>query len=99
MNIVFFKRDKPRHFEYRPRYYDPGKAEMEERRRQLGLDPEDPHSQFRSAMRRSWRRPKPAQFTRMTVIRVMIYAFLAVLLIYYIFFTDLINNLLSFLLE
>jgi hypothetical protein len=34
----FFKQNKPRGFNYIPRYYDPAKEEMEQRRRALGLD-------------------------------------------------------------
>lgn len=33
----FFKQNKPRGFNYKPRYYDPGKEEWEERRRAMGL--------------------------------------------------------------
>lgn len=33
----FFKQNKPRGFNYKPRYYDPGKEEWEERRRVMGL--------------------------------------------------------------
>ncbi len=34
----FFKQNKPRGFNYVPRYYDPVKEEMEERRRALGKE-------------------------------------------------------------
>jgi hypothetical protein len=33
----FFRQNKPRGFNYKPRYYDPGKEEWEERRRVMGL--------------------------------------------------------------
>jgi len=33
----FFKQNKPRGFNYVPRYYDPAKEEREERRRALGI--------------------------------------------------------------
>jgi hypothetical protein len=36
----FFKQNKPKGFNYIPRYYDPAKEEMEQRRRALGLDPD-----------------------------------------------------------
>ncbi len=39
---IFFKRAKPRQFEYKPRYYDPEKEAREQRRRELcGEDPEE----------------------------------------------------------
>lgn len=34
----FFKQNKPRGFNYVPRYYDPVKEEMEERRRAKGIE-------------------------------------------------------------
>jgi hypothetical protein len=34
----FFKQNKPRGFNYVPRYYDPAKEEMEERRRAQGTE-------------------------------------------------------------
>lgn len=43
----FFKQNKPRGFNYIPRYYDPAKEEMEKRRRALGLDAEPPEGDSR----------------------------------------------------
>jgi len=34
----FFKQNKPRGFNYTPRYYDPDKEEREARRKAMGLD-------------------------------------------------------------
>ena len=95
MDIGFFKRAKPRSFEYKPRYYDPVKDELEQRRRQLGIDPADPESRLRYSIRRNWSRPNRKEQRQASVIRSIITVFVAVLILYYIFFTDLIKNILS----
>ncbi len=43
----FFKQNKPKGFNYIPRYYDPAKEEMEQRRRALGLDSDAPEGDRR----------------------------------------------------
>lgn len=96
MNIVFFKRAKPRQFDYKPRYYDPEKEELEQRRRELGLSKDMSHEErLRSEMRRKWGRPERKEDTYNKYIRTIIYLFVLSLLVYFIFFTDLVKNLLS----
>lgn len=38
----FFKQNKPKGFNYIPRYYDPAKEELEQRRRAMGLENDPP---------------------------------------------------------
>jgi len=54
----FFKTQKPKQFEFKPRYYDPKKEEMEERKKQLGLSDDDKEEDYkirlRSRMNSQW---------------------------------------------
>jgi len=94
MNIVFFKRARPRQFNYKPMYYDPEKEALEQRRRELGLSPDmDRKERLRAEMHRKWTRGSKGPATS-SIIRIIMYAFLAFLVIYVVFFTDLIKNLL-----
>ena len=95
MNIVFFRRPKPKQFNYIPRYYDPVKEEMEKRRKELGLLSEgDPHERLRAEMRRKWRAEGARRADRKNTIRVIMYLFLLFISVYLFFFTDLIKKLL-----
>jgi hypothetical protein len=97
MNIVFFKRPKPKPFNYRPIYFDPEKEEAEDRKKALGLSEDtDPRERMRAGMRRSWRRPDPVQQKGYGVIRIFFYMVFFAFSIYFIFFTDYINRLVSF---
>jgi hypothetical protein len=96
MNIVFFKKKPVRQFNYHPRYYDPVKEEIEQRRRELGLSRGmDHHDRFRAEMHRKWTRGGDSGASRSSIIRIILYAFLGFLVIYVVFFTDLIKNLMQ----
>jgi hypothetical protein len=96
MNIVFFKKQPVRKFNYQPRYYDPVKEEMEQRRRELGLSQDMDHRErFRAEMHRKWARGGSGGASRSSIIRIIMYAFLGFLVIYVVFFTDLIKNLMQ----
>jgi len=95
MNIVFFRRPKPKQFNYIPRYYDPVKEAMEERRKELGLLSEgDSRERLKAEMRRKWRLEGSERANRANAIRVIMYLFILFLSVYVFFFTDLIRNLL-----
>jgi hypothetical protein len=96
MNIVFFKKQPVRKFNYHPRYYDPVKEEMEQRRRELGLSHDMDHRErFRAEMHRKWTRGGETGPSRSSIIRVIMYACLGFMVIYVVFFTDLIQNLIQ----
>lgn len=96
MNIVFFRRPKPRQFNYKPIYYDPAKEEAEERKKNPGLQQGDEHRErFRATMRRSWKGDQPPGGNRISATRIFVYAFIAVLSIYFIFFTDFLTRFVS----
>ena len=94
MKIVFFKRPKPRKFNYKPLYYDPVKEEMEERRKELeGISEGDPRARLKAEIRRKWRRNDEERPSTNQGIRIIIYLLIIALSVYFIFFTDLIQNM------
>jgi len=96
MNIVFFKRPKPRSFNYRPIYYDPVKEEAEERKKARNSTREgDLKEHMRAEIRRKWRGERNETDKRNQVVRIFFYFIFASFLIYVIFFTEFMNNLVS----
>ncbi len=94
MKIVFFKRPKPKPFNYQPLYYDKEKDEREQRKKKLGYtDSEDKAEQLRAQIRRKWRYEYEAKKKRTSELRTVIYLAFAGLAIYVIFFTDIVDNL------
>jgi len=90
MNIIFFKRPKPRQFNYKPLYYDPEKEEAENRKKALSSD--DPRERMRAEIRRRWYPERKTSAGGINMVRIFIYIAFAAFAIYMIFFTDLINN-------
>ena len=96
MKFAFFKTEKPKAFEYKPRYYDPIKEKREQRRKELGLEDGGPDhkSFFKGELQSKWRRggnvDKEKSGKKTTI-------FLVILLIavYYIFFTDFVEKLVT----
>jgi hypothetical protein len=96
MNIVFFKRPKPRQFHYTPMYYDPAKEEAEERKKALNsLQSDDPRERMRARIRRKWRVEQKETDKKSQFFRIFLYTIFACFIIYIIFFTDFINKLVS----
>ncbi len=96
MNILFFKRPRPRKFDYKPIYYDPVKDELEERKRKLGITgSSDPHEQLRAHMRRKWLGERGKQDYRMIIVRSVIYVAILIASVYLFFFTDFLTKLIS----
>jgi hypothetical protein len=97
MNIFFFKRPKPRPFNYKPIYYDPDKEEAEERKKALNsLQDGDPRELMRSEIRRKWNVERKVKDKKIEFLRILFYIFLAVFAIYLIFFTDFVDKFVSF---
>ena len=97
MNIIFFRRPKPRQFNYIPRYYDPVKEEVEQRKKELGLLSEgDLKERMRADIRRKWKVERNPTAGRIFLIRIFFYIIISALSIYFIFFTDFIYNMVSF---
>jgi hypothetical protein len=77
-------------------YYDPEKEEAEERRK--SLDPSqiaDPAERMRARIRGRWHRKESAGSDGFKYIRIFIYVAFAAFAIYFIFFTDSIQKLVS----
>jgi len=95
MGLVFFNRPKPRRFDYKPVYYDQEKEELEERKKELGkLSEGDPHARLKADIRRRWHRGGERK-TSERVIRSIFYMLIIILATYFIFFTNVLQNLLS----
>jgi len=94
MNIVFFKRPKPKKFNYVPRYYDAEKEELERRKKELGLlEGGDQRELFKAEMRRKWRAEGDGKSDRSNMVRIIMYLFVLFISVYLFFFTDFIGKL------
>ena len=94
--FTFFKRPKPRSFNYQPMYYDPVKEEAEERRKALsGLQTGDPRERMRAEIRRRWKVDRKETDKRNQVIRIFFYIVFVLFALYIILFTDLVNNMVA----
>lgn len=93
MRIIFFRRPKPRQFDYKPIYYDKKKEEKEKRKRELGITNSDDQSEkLRSDIQRKWRHERNKRKSGTSEIKTIIYLVIVALMIYLIFFTDFVNN-------
>ena len=97
--MAFFYKHNPKKFNYIPRYYDPDKEAWEQKKAELGYDAKLSHEdQFRMKMRRSWsvaREEESKEERRAkTIRRVMLGAFV-LFIVYFIFFTPLMTNIVS----
>jgi hypothetical protein len=107
MKIVFFRRPKPKKFDYRPRYWDPEAEEFEKRKRQLDGDGEDKRTNreiqddLKQQINQRWRRSHaPEDVGRSNNwMKIFIYALIIFMGIWFIFFTGFINNLVRFFTE
>lgn len=98
MRIVSFKTPKPKSFSYRPRYYDPDKAALEQKKAAMGLDSTLTHNEsIRLQMSKRWRRGHvEKESTSMSkVITYAIYATFILGTVYLIMFTDFVERLLT----
>jgi len=101
MRIVFFKRPKPRQFDYKPIYWDEEKEELEERRKRIeraGREKTDKEirDDLKIDIDRKWRRNRSSGGQKVNFIRFLAFTAFALFMIYFIFFTDFINKFLSY---
>jgi len=107
MKIVFFKRPKPKSFDYKPRYWDPEAEEFERRKRELdgdGNDDKTEHSHrddLRNQINTQWRRRHEPDSSGQSAkwMKLFVYALIIFFGIYFIFFTGFINSLVRFFTE
>ena len=101
MGIFMFHRPEMPKFNYIPRYYNPEKEELEKRKAALGLDSNLSDSEkLRVQMRQRWGRinedgrEKKSRSTTGTLRYAVIFGIAAVL-VYFIFFTPLVENFIT----
>ena len=97
MKLISFRTPKPKSFKYTPRYYDPEKEKLERRKAELGLDSELSHNeQLKLRMSRRWGRnvQKDERSPLSKLVSYLVYATIVVGSIYFILFTDVIENML-----
>ena len=100
MGIFMFHRPSMPKFNYIPRYYNPEKEELEKRKAALGLDSKlSDNEKLRVQMRQRWGRigddgREKRKSTAGTLRYVVIFGIVAVL-IYFIFFTPLVENFIT----
>ena len=97
MKIVFFKRPKARQFNYKPLYYDPDQEEAKERQKlKDALNSTDPAERMRAQIRRRWRTDqRNTPESGINFVRIFIYIAFAAFMIYFLFFTDVVEKLVS----
>ncbi|MGM0565386.1 MAG: hypothetical protein ACQESX_01400 [Bacteroidota bacterium] len=80
MKIVMFKTRKPRTFTYRPRYFDPEKEALEERRRAREQRLSDSGERLREEMTRKWHRKAKRKSNTTTLVYIAVLALLLFLI-------------------
>ncbi len=86
MAFKFFHTPKPKQFQIKPRYYDPKKEELEQRKKALGLtDSSDPEVRLRAQMQQRWRSERREARKKASYQRLIIFILLAFILIYLLF--------------
>ncbi len=97
MKLISFRTPKPKSFNYIPRYYDPEKEKLEQRKAELGLDNELSHNEeLKLRMSRRWGRNTqvPERSPLSKIVSYLIYTIIIGGSIYFILFTDIIENML-----
>lgn len=97
MRFIMFRTNKPRRYNYKPRYYNPEKEELERKKAKMGLDAKlTEQEELRMRMSSRWRQQNPAEFSnRYKKMSFIIYGSVVLLGIYVIFFTKFIENLIK----
>lgn len=81
MKVVFFKTKKPDSFTYKPRYFDPEKEAVEERKKARERRLSGNGDSLRDEMSRKWHRKTKQKSNRLTII----YIALLIMLLLYLF--------------
>ncbi len=98
MALTFFKTPRPKSFSFKPRYYDQKKDELEKRKAILGVETELKHNEeLRLRMSSRWERGgiNEGRSTLSKTITYLVYGSFIGLSIYFILFTDIIENMLK----
>ena len=84
MKFIFFKTQKPRRFDYKPRYYDAEKEDAENRRKAYESD--DPSERIKAQIARRWKsRRNDRAKQKSQKIMVFVYLILLFFILYLIY--------------
>jgi len=97
MKFIMFRTNKPRRFNYQPRYYDTEKEALERRKAEMGLQSKlTEQEKLRLKIRSRWHQDtEPGTFKGYKRLSMLIYAIVILSGLYLIFMTDMIDNLLT----
>jgi len=98
MRIISIRTPKPKSFNYKPRYYDEQKEELEKRKAELGLQSRITHSEgLKLQMLKRWRN-NTVDDEKSFLSKIITYITYGIFIggtVYFIMFTDIIEKLLS----
>ena len=95
MKLVFFKKPQAKKFDYKPRYYDQEKDEREKRKKELGYSDEDSSTFFKGELKRRWKQDHARLQKEKKSYRSVIYLVMLSFMVYVIFFTDFVQNIVT----
>jgi len=98
MKFVFSRTPKAKQFKYHPRFYDPQKEELEQKKAALGLDSTVSHREnLRMQMHRRWHKNNKddGRSRNSLLMSYSIYAIIILGGMYLLFFTDFIEKLIA----
>ena len=95
--MAFFYKHNPKKFNYIPRYYNPEKQALEERKAEMGLDSNLSHEeQLRIQMRQKWgvkKNEETKEEQRAKLIRRIVLGVFVLFIFYFVFCTPLMTNI------
>jgi hypothetical protein len=98
MKFVSFRTPKPKQFKYIPRFYDPDKEALEQKKAAMGLESTVSHREnLRLQMHRRWRKNNRDEGRSKSSLMVS-YAIYAIVIVggfYLLFFTDFVEKLIG----
>ena len=96
--MAFFYRHNPKKFNYIPRYYDPEKEALEQKKAEMGYDSKLSHEeQLRLQMRKSWssasKDAESKEAQRAKLFRRIVLGIFVLFVFYFVFCTPLMTNI------
>ncbi|MFA8298824.1 MAG: hypothetical protein ACEPOV_01550 [Hyphomicrobiales bacterium] len=96
MKLTFFKTRQPKRFNYKPRHWDKEKEDLEKRKASLGINSELSRKEhLKAQIEKKWKRGSKKPEKNTFSIRRLIYLVVLFLVVYLIFFTNFVYNLIA----
>ena len=98
MKFVSFRTPKPKQFKYIPRFYDPDKEELEQKKAAMGLESTVSHREsLRLQMHRRWHKNDKGMGRSKSSLMISYAVYAIVILggVYLLFFTDFIEKFIA----